>query len=131
MPRFANDAVMDAALAYVADNGSHMQVCAGLPSGISAGVIQGATELAEFTMTVGAGNGDYTLADGDTNGRKLTVSAKTGAPITASGNADHLAITDNANNLIYVTTISSQAITSGGTVDTSAWDIEIADPAAP
>ena len=131
MARSVNDAVLDAALNYIADNGTTLHVCAGQPTSITTGTLAGATELAEFTLTVGAGNGDYTLANGDVSGRKLTVAAQTGASITASGTADHLAITDGTSSLIYVTTVTSQAITSGGTVDTSAWDIEIEDPTAP
>jgi hypothetical protein len=78
-------------------------------------------------MTAGAGNGDYTIADGDTNGRKLTVLQQTAMSITASGTANHIVL-DDGTTLLYVTTATAQALTSGGTVTVPAWDIEIADP---
>lgn len=128
MARSVNDAVLDAALNHIADNGTRMDVCAGEPTTYTAAT--STNSLANFTLTAGAGNGDYTLANGDTSGRKVTVSAQTGATINTSGTADHLAITDGTSTLLFVTTITSQAITAGGTVDTNAWDIEIADPTA-
>lgn len=135
MARSVNNTVLDAALAYVADNGVRLDVCATEPLTYAEATTTGdgsgaANSLATYTLTAGDGNGDYTIADGDTSGRKLTVAAQTGATIDQTGTADHLAITDNVSELIYVTTITSQGITSGGTVDTSAWDIEIADPTA-
>jgi hypothetical protein len=30
---------------------------------------------------------------------------------------------------VYVTTATAQTLTAGGTFDTNAWDIELADPA--
>lgn len=47
---------------------------------------------------------DYTgPADGDTSGRKLTVNAQTGIPITAAGAGDHIAIVDvSASKLLVV-----------------------------
>lgn len=139
MARLVNDAVLDAALNYIADNGNTLHVCEGQPTEVTGGTLDDAgtvgtppfvAELARFTVQTTTVNPDYAIADGDTNGRKLTISAQTNGSITTSGDANHLAITDNANNLIYVTTITTQTITSGGTVDTSAWDIEIADPTA-
>lgn len=128
MARFANDAVMDAALDYIANNGGRMDICATQPTTYTEAT--STKSLGSTTLTTGAGNGDYTKANGDTSGRKLTVAAQAGISIGTSGTADHLAITDGSATLIYVTTITSQAVTSGNTADTSAWDIEIADPTA-
>jgi hypothetical protein len=71
---------------------------------------------------------DLTLADGDTNGRKCTISAKTGLSVTANGTATHVSICD-ASDLLVVTSTTSQAVSSGGTVDIGSWKDEIADPA--
>lgn len=65
--------------------------------------------------------------DGDTNGRKLTVDASNGNTADGTGTATHVALID-AVELLYVTTCTSQAITSGNTVNIGAWDVEIADP---
>ena len=82
-------------------------------------------KLADVTMTP---NTDYTKADGDTSGRKVTVAAKSGVNVDSSGTATHVALVD-ATRLLYVTTCTSQALTSGNTVNFPAWKIEIADPA--
>ena len=86
-----------------------------------------AVALADATLTAGDGNGDYTIADGDTSGRKLTVAQQASVPIDASGTATHVCY-DDGTTLLYVTTCTSQALTSGGTVTVPAHDFEIADP---
>ena len=81
-------------------------------------------KLADVAMTPVT---DFTISDGDTNGRKVRVAAKSAVPIDTSGTATHIALCD-ATRLLYVTTCTSQALTSGGTVDFPVWDAEIADP---
>lgn len=125
MAKWSLDGNMDAMLANIADNADMLHVCSGQPANY-AGIA--AVLLAEVALTVGAGNGDYTLADGDTSGRKLTVAAQSAVSITATGTATHVALSDGAAVLYYVTTCTSQALTSGGTVDVPAWDVEVADP---
>lgn len=70
--------------------------------------------------------GDFSKANGDVNGRKATVAQKTGLPITATGTATHVSIDDGTD--FIVTTCTSQALTSGGTVTVPAWANEISDP---
>lgn len=81
-------------------------------------------KLADVAMTP---NTDYTKADGDTNGRKVTVAAKSGVNVDTTGTATHVALCDGTR-LLYVTTCTSQSLTSGNTVNFPAWKVEIADP---
>lgn len=84
--------------------------------------------LADVTVD----SGDFTKANGDTSGRKVTVAAQTGVLIDTSGTATHIALLDvSGTALKYVTTCTSQALVANGTntVNIPAWDIEIADPA--
>lgn len=77
-------------------------------------------------------SGDFTKANGDTSGRKVTVAAQAGVLIDASDTATHVALVRTADStLLYVTTCTSQALVANGsnTVSFPAWDIEIADPA--
>lgn len=120
MAKAVDNTVLDAAFGIV-DNAIRMAVCSSEPANYAA--IAGVT-LAQATMA----GGDYTIADGDTSGRKVTVAAKSGVSITASGTATHIVLHDNSSTRIYVTTCASQALTSGGTVDIGSWKIEIADP---
>lgn len=84
--------------------------------------------LADVTLS----GADFTKANGDTSGRKVTIAAKSGVLIDASGTGNHIALIRTADStLIYVTTCTSQAVTANGsnTVNFPAWDIELADPA--
>jgi hypothetical protein len=91
----------------------------------------GACELCRnlrVALTANTAVGSITAAAGDVSGRKNTFAAVTGTSITATGTATHVAFSDNSSTLYFVTTCTSQALTSGGTVDTSAIDYEITDP---
>lgn len=122
MAKFVADAVLDAPLNKIA-TATRLVVCSGQPANF-AGIA--AVALADVTMTAGAGNGDYTIADGDVSGRKLTVLAQTGVPVDSSGTATHIAL-DDGTTLLHVTTCTSQVLTAGNTVNTPAYDAEFAD----
>lgn len=82
--------------------------------------------LAQGSIT----GGDFTKANGDVSGRKSTLAAQTALSIHTSGTADHVAtLDDTTKELRDVTTNTAQALTSGGTVDTAAFDHEIGDSA--
>jgi hypothetical protein len=123
MAKYANDSMMDAALNYLKNNVDKLVVCSQQP-----------TTYTEANATyaladVAVDTNDFTLANGDTNGRKVTVGAQADVPIDASGTATHVAmISTGDTTLRYVTTCTSQALTSGGTVDLPAFDVEVADP---
>lgn len=129
MAKFVADAILDAALQYIEDNGDRYHVHEGQP-----------TSWAEFNSNKGSGGfrlGGITIsatdftgpADGDTSGRKTTVDAQTGITVDVTGTADHCGIGDiGSTAILMVTTISnSQTVTSGNTMDLTAWDYEIAD----
>ena len=122
MAKAANDVFIDGGLDRI-DDCVTLTVCSAQPANY-AGIA--AVTLAAVTLTAGAGNGDYTKANGDTSGRKLTIAQQAAISITGSGTATHVVLDDATD--IYVTTCTSQALTSGGTVTVPAWDIEIADP---
>ncbi len=119
MAKSIPDAILDGMLALA--EGTKLHVCSAAPANY-AGIA--AVELASATIS-----GAYSKANGDTSGRKNTLPAQTGIAITATGTADHIAISNGSDTLYLVTTLSaSQALTSGGTVDTGAFDHEINDP---
>lgn len=123
MAKACPDVVFDQMLAKIA-TGTRLMVCSGQPANF-AGIA--AVALADVVMTAGTGNGDYTIGDGDTNGRKVRVEQQANVPIDSSGTATHISI-DDGSTLLYVTTCTSQALTAGGTVTVPAWDVEVADP---
>lgn len=121
MAKRVHDDVLDGAF-DVLDQADLMIACSAEPTTRAEAVSTYA--LADVAMTP---NTDYTKANGDTNGRKVTVAAKSGVNVDASGTATHIALVDGTR-LLYVTTCTSQALTSGNTVNFPAWDVEIADP---
>ena len=121
MAKSVHNDVLDGAFNILYD-GDIMTACSSEPTTRTEAVTT--FKLADVAMTPGT---DYTISDGDTNGRKVRMAAKSAVPIDTSGTATHVAICDGTR-LLYVTTCTSQALTSGGTVDFPVWDVEIADP---
>lgn len=123
MGKSVHDDVLDGALNIIKNNCTRMCVCSTQPTTYTEAITT--NELADIVMA----SGDFTAANGDTSGRKLTVAAKSAFAVDNSGTALHVALVDVTNSkLLYVTTCTSQALTAGNTVSTPAWDIEIADP---
>lgn len=122
MGKQAPDATIDAMFDYI-DQCNVMHVCSAEPANY-AGIA--AVSLASVALTPDT---DFTKANGGTSGRKVTVAAKSGVSVTASGTATHIAIARSTDSTLrYVTTCTSQALTSGNTVNIPAWKIEVADP---
>jgi len=125
MAKWQNDLILDAACSYISDNTSQIVVCSDQPTTYSE-----ATTTYKIASKTGLTSGSFTgPANGDTNGRKLTVNAQTTDNATASASATHVALC-SGSVLLYVTTCSSQAVTSGNPVSIPAWDIEFADVTA-
>jgi hypothetical protein len=123
--KWANDDVMDAALAEVATS-TMLRVCSGTDNPADRAAAISAT-LASISLTAGDGNGDFVIADGDSGGRKVTVAQQSDVSITASGDATIVTL-DDGTALQYVTTCTEQSLTSGGTVTIPAWTVTFADP---
>lgn len=125
MTKTASDAVLDGLLDIIA-TGNKMIVCSQQPLTYAD---TSTYELAQVTMTAGAGNGDYTEANGDSSGRKLTMTQKSNLTVDNSGTATYIAIVATGSSaLLIVTSCTSQVLTSGNTVTIPAWKVEVADP---
>lgn len=123
MAKSVHDDVLDGALDIIRNNCTRVTVCSTQPTTYTEA--NATYALADVTVD----STDFTKANGDTNGRKLTVAQQASVPVDTTGTAQHVALLDVANSkLLYVTTCTSQSLTSGNTVTIPAWDIEIADP---
>ena len=123
MAKTVDDTVLDGAF-DILDQADLMTVCSSQPTTFTEAT--DTFKLADVAMTP---NTDFTKANGDTNGRKVTIAAKSGVTIDTSGTATFIALTKSTGSvLLYVTTCTSQVLTAGGTVDFPAWDVEISDP---
>lgn len=102
MTKWINDAVLDAALDEIRDNANLMTLCSQPPTTRTEAVTTYA--LADVAMA----SGDFTKADGDVSGRKLTVAQKTGVTVDTSGMATHRALVDGTR-LLHVSEIDYQS----------------------
>lgn len=105
MGKSIHDSALDALLDYIADNGNLMTICSQEPTTRTEAVTTYA--LADVALTVGDGNGDYTKANGDTSGRKLTIGAQSGITVDATGNGDHIAVV-SGTELLAVTPFTAR-----------------------
>ena len=115
------DTQLDAMLAVV--EGTAVHVCSAEPTTYT-------EALTTFQLATKVINGgDYAQANGDSSGRKATLTTPAAADIDNTGTATHVAVVNTAGTaLLLVTTCTSQALTSGGTVDVNPFDHEIGDP---
>lgn len=123
MAKWLADSTLELILGLI-DDGTRVVVCSAQPANF-AGIA--AVALADIAVTAGAGNGDWTLADGDTSGRKLTLAQQADVDIDTTGTATHVTV-DDGTTLLAVTTCTSQALTDTGTVTIPAHDYEVQDP---
>lgn len=133
--KWNSTAMLDAALAVIAGS-NQMWVVAGVAtaasptySEVTTTSVNGTTGAltGAISMTIGAGNGDYTLSTPATTSRRLTITAKATNTVTYSGTATGIAlVTSGTTTLNYVTTCTSQALTAGNTVSVPSWTITLA-----
>jgi hypothetical protein len=98
-----------------------MLVCSGSPLDFATAR---SSALVRFVMTSGC----FVKAD-DTSGRKLTVSAKTSGSISGNGTAETVVLSSSGDSTYrYSTSCTSQVLTSGGTLDTTSFKINLQDP---
>lgn len=123
----AKSAHADLADAYLNElaKANLMIVCSAQPTTRAEAVTTYA--LADVAMTPGNGNGDFTIANGDISGRKLTMTQKANVDIDTTGTATHIALVDGTR-LLLVTTCTSEALNSAFTVTIPAWKVEVGSP---
>lgn len=118
------DRVYDFGLDVLDSEANRVDICSSEPTTYTA-----ATSTASLGNTTSITISAPT--DGDTSGRKVTLSAISGASVTGTGTASHFAITDTTNSRLLATGALSgggQSVTSGNTFSLTAVDIEIPDP---
>lgn len=121
-----HDDVLDGAHNIVKNNCDKMVACSATPTTYTEA--NATYALADVAMS----STDFTIANGDVSGRKITTGAKSGALIDASGTATCVAKLDTVNSkLLEVVDLSaSQPLTANGsnTVNFPAHKREIRDP---
>lgn len=122
MAAYLNDLVLDDGLNYIDTNATHLYICSTQP-----------TTYAEASSTYKLGTkATITVsapANGDTSGRKVTVSAITDGTVDTNGTANSYAITSGSVLIASQLLSSTQAVTAGNSFSIGPIDIEIPDPA--
>ena len=127
MSKFLHDDVLDLLVKGVADDGNKLFVCSTYPANYTEA--SSTYMLAQHDMVVGSGNGDYLVQNGDTNGRKVAVTAQATISVTNSGTAGHVALCKSSGSKVLAVTIcTTQALVAGNTVTVPTFDVEVADP---
>ena len=123
MSNYIVDAVPNAALQYLEDNVTALHICSGDPA-------DRAAVLTNSLGNVAVDATDFTIANGDTSGRKSTMGQQSIASASASGTGA-VACLINATVLVWRADLSAtQSITSGNPITVNAVDVdEIRDPA--
>jgi len=129
MAAFIDDSVLDALLQLIEDDGNRFVICSAQPTNYaqannnpgSSGYRLGYKDSITYT-----GPQDRTSPAG----RELQVDAISSGAVDYSGTATHWAIIDTTGSVLLVThsLSSSVAVSSGGTFDTAAFEIYVADP---
>jgi hypothetical protein len=114
MAKWVNSTVLDNGLNQIKNTATHMLLVSAYTLADTYATVV-ANKLADVTMT----SADYTLGSSGSN-RTLTVASGKAATATATaaGNPDlHIAFTDGAANVVWVTDeTSNQPITSGNVI---------------
>lgn len=122
MTSWQNDLMIDAAFDWVRARVTQEDVCNALPTTYAEA--NATYMLAQAAMT----SSSCVVADGDTNGRKMTMAARNSVSVTTTGTASHVALAGSTGStLLLVTACTTQALTTGNTVNIPAWKNEIAD----
>lgn len=123
MAKSVLDAVIDEAFERIQLNANLMTLCSQAPGSYT----QALSNYALGQRTVDSSH--FTIQDGDSSGRKLTVSAQNSVGITTSGHCNHLAILNTTSEeMMILTEVTSQYVNAGNYVNVPAFDDEIADP---
>jgi hypothetical protein len=122
MAKWENTIILDQALNYILNNVTQEAVCSAQPASYADAVTN-----YKLALKTGLTSGSFTgPAAGSPNGRQLTVNQQAGITVDTGGTATHVALC-SGSVLLYVTTCTSQSLTSGNTVTIPAWKITLGD----
>jgi hypothetical protein len=121
---YLSDTAHDALLNVLRNNTENLYICSAEPSTFT----EAATTYklgTKATPTIGA------PANGDSSGRKITVSAISDGTVNSAGTATHYALTDDSGSeLLFAGALdSSLALATGSPWTLTSFDIENPDPA--
>ena len=129
MTKFLIDKVLDNGIQYIKDNCNKIVALEGYPASYADANNQKGTATGKNLAEVAVTGADFTLANGDVSGRKITSGVKSGVAILQTGGADHIGWIDTVNSEIIAVTENNEvdALVTGNNVNFLGHKIEIAD----
>lgn len=124
MPRFQNDLMLDASLDWLIANSTMRWALSSDEYTVASAA---AVKLASATIA----SAQFTKADGDVSGRKVTCAVVSGVSVATQGSATHYCLTNGSSLFTYLVPASTKLLPAGAVVTFGAFDIEIEDSAAP
>jgi len=126
MGKSVHDDVLDGALEIIKSNANLITVCSSEPTTRDQATKEAASsgfKLADVAVS----SADFTIENGSSGGRKITVGAQNSVSVDDSGSAQHVALCDGTR-LLLVTTCTKQALTAGNKVNIPTFKDTIGDP---
>lgn len=116
---YLNPRILDLGLNVLDIEATHLHICSSEPSTFAG--VAGVSLGNKSSLNIGA------PADATPTGRKVTVAAITDGSVSATGTASHYAVVDATNSRLLLARplVSSQAVTSGNTFTTPAFDVTL------
>lgn len=116
------DTVFDQALNYLKSNCGQVVVLSGDPASYSEATSANGSGTGKLIASVNVSSTDFTVADGASDGRKVTVSAQNDVAVSHSGDASHVAWLNNTSGseaVLFVTQLTTNrtGLTSSDTLD--------------
>lgn len=122
MAATASNAVLDAGHDHCIATVNKIILCSAQPDDYAEAE---ALKLAEVSV----GETDFIKSNGIASGRRLVCAAKSAIPVILTGTGNHIAWVDTVGGALKrVFSITSQAVTQGGTIAIASHETEISDP---
>ena len=121
---FISDTVFDVSLQYLKDNVTKITLCSAEPTNYTQ-----ANTTYKLSETGALSGADFTLADGATDGRKVTVAAKSSLAVSSNGTITHAAWVTGSVLLAVTKLTTSRAVTTADTVNMPAHFVAVRDAA--
>lgn len=128
MPHYTHPDVYDNGLNTILTDCDKMVLTDGEPTSFANANTNNGTGSGQKLAEVAMVDGDFTLANGDVSGRKITSSAKSSQAVVAAGDGDHVAYLDTVNSKLlhyYAIAVARTGLTTSDTVNFPAHDLEI------
>lgn len=125
--KLVSDNVLDHGFSYLAENATCIMLCA--DSDTTYANVSSTGDTLALVHQGSLTSADFTIQDGSVSGRRITMSSHDSAEVIRSGTVENLYILDTSGGeILLVTSVTTQALSTGNKVNIPGFDDEILDP---